>query len=86
MLAPHELTQVTVNHVSMISLSFHVLDIATLHSDSDLSVSRVTGSLMFSNLMVYTPLLSQPSGSSEILNTRRTPKEGNGEINQKRTE
>ena len=30
--------------------------------------------------------LSQPSGSSEILNTRRTPKEGNGEINQKRTE
>ena len=30
--------------------------------------------------------LSQPSGSSEILNTRRTPKEGNGEITQKRTE
>ena len=30
--------------------------------------------------------LSQPSGSSEILNARRTPKEGNGEITQKRTE
>ena len=30
--------------------------------------------------------LSQPSESSEILNTRRTPKEGNGEITQKRTE
>ena len=30
--------------------------------------------------------LSQPSGSSEILITRRTPKEGNGEITQKRTE
>ena len=30
--------------------------------------------------------LSQPSESSKILNTRRTPKEGNGEITQKRTE
>ena len=30
--------------------------------------------------------LSQPSGSSEIFNARRTPKEGNGEIIQKRTE
>ena len=30
--------------------------------------------------------LSHPSGSSEILNTRRTPKEGNGEFTQKRTE